>query len=769
MFLICMEATYHHTAVVDETLYLEVIINGLNTDKIAEFVHTENDWQITYDDFIRLGLKIDLPRQERVSLSDIKGSEVAYDAELQRLFITVPSKLLPLQRFSANMPQGKSGQSRRDSGAFINYNIVSSSGNMASQMSSLWHEYHFFTNDFILVSSGIYQKNTDAPITSGYTRFETYYQRDNEFDLSQTTVGDVINATPNWGRSIRMAGIRVARNYELAPTLITYPLPEFYGESALPGSVDLIINDQLRWREPIASGPFLINMAPYLSGGGIAQVITTNAQGQQVQQSVNFYVTSELLAQDMLDYDVTIGFRRKDFGLVSNAYHHRPVISSSIRYGVNNYMTPQILIQGGEGLTLGGVGFTLLAGSFGVIDIAESSSNYQNQHGEQASFAYNYSYKKVGVNARYLKRYGNYRDLGTQDSLTPFIASDDELLSHSEIDTQMQIALSVHDNTLGGFNLGLFRTIDDKNERRALVNVSWNQYFSSDITTFVNFSKQLYGRRENLLSLTVSIPFGNSGQASVFTQRDMKDELHTQVQAIKNTPYTEGFGWGINMEDSAEKNRYFIGEWRNKYSDLSVSAYYGGDRKEYTKTLNGALVFMDHDIYATRYVTDSFALIDTNRKDIPIMVGNQLVGETNNNGKLLVSDLSSYLENRIGIDPIQLPANATIDSIEQLVIPRRKGGVHVKFPIIFSRSALVEVVTADNEPLPVGAVLTTRNGETTYVAGWDGEVYIENLAGPLALYWDEGECIVELKPAKDKTIALPRIGPFICQPAWGDE
>ncbi len=154
---------------------------------------------------------------------------------------------------------------------------------------------------------------------------------------------------------------------------------------------------------------------------------------------------------------------------------------------------------------------------------------------------------------------------------------------------------------------------------------------------------------------------------------------------------------------------------------------------------------------------------------MPVMIGHELIGRTNADGKLLVPDLNSYLENRLSIDPGQLPANASIESIEQLVIPRRNGGVHVKFPITFLQSALVEVFMPNNEPIAAGAVLSTRGAEKSYVAGWDGEIYIENLSEPLTLFWDEGECIVEIKPAEDKTIPLPRLGPFICELATGGQ
>lgn len=233
---------------------------------------------------------------------------------------------------------------------------------------------------------------------------------------------------------------------------------------------------------------------------------------------------------------------------------------------------------------------------------------------------------------------------------------------------------------------------------------------------------------------------------------------------MSNAPYDGGFGWGVGADDSPQKNRYAAIDWLTKYSELSISAYHNETQKQYTSALNGALVFMDKNIYPTRYVTDSFAVVETEQSNIPVMIGNQLIGRTDNNGKLLVPDLDSYLENRLSIDPMFLPANAIVDSIEKLVTPRRKGGIYVKLPIVLSQSALARVVTTDLQPLPAGAILADKNSDKNFIAGWDGDVYIENLYETLTLFWADGECFVDINPAEDQSLALPRIGPFVCQP-----
>ncbi|RYZ83070.1 MAG: fimbrial biogenesis outer membrane usher protein, partial [Moraxellaceae bacterium] len=378
-----------------------------------------------------------------------------------------------------------------------------------------------------------------------------------------------------------------------------------------------------------------------------------------------------------------------------------------------------------------------------------------NENGTQASIAYNYSYKKWGINANYLRHYGHYRDLGTQDS---------NLIIASQPDSQAQLGVSLHDNKLGSFNLGYFRMIDQKTGDRSVLNFSWSRYYARDITTFLNVSRTLYDRRENSVSFTVSIPFGARGQFNDSARRDADGNWYNQIQAVNNAPYQGGLGWGVSVDNSPERNRYATADWRTKYAELSFSAYKGRTQSQYSGALTGALIFMDSSIYATRFITDSFAVVETEEPNIPVMIGHQLVGNTNSNGKILVPDLDSYLENRLSIDPMFLPANAIVDSIEKLVTPRRKGGIHVKFPIVFAQSALARVLTSDQQPLPAGAILADKNSDKNFTAGWDGDVYIENLNETLTLFWDDGECFVEIKPAQDKTLALPRIGPFICKP-----
>ena len=77
-------------------------------------------------------------------------------------------------------------------------------------------------------------------------------------------LGDIITGSKTtWGSSVRLGGFQVQRNYSTRPDLITYPLPQFIGQAALPSTVDLIINGQKTSSTEVQSGPFILKQCSF--------------------------------------------------------------------------------------------------------------------------------------------------------------------------------------------------------------------------------------------------------------------------------------------------------------------------------------------------------------------------------------------------------------------------------------------------------------------------------------------------------------------------
>ncbi|MFH4346950.1 fimbrial biogenesis outer membrane usher protein, partial [Acinetobacter baumannii] len=91
-------------------------------------------------------------------------------------------------------------------------------------------------------------------------------------------------------QSVRLGGIQLRHNFSIRPDLITYPLPQFTGQAALPSTVDLFINGLKNSTNDIQPGPYILNNVPFINGRGEAVVVTTDAVGRQVSTTLPFYV-----------------------------------------------------------------------------------------------------------------------------------------------------------------------------------------------------------------------------------------------------------------------------------------------------------------------------------------------------------------------------------------------------------------------------------------------------------------------------------------------
>src|SRR5262249_15236017 len=150
--------------------------------------------------------------------------------------------------------------------------------------------------------------------------------------------GDVTTGSLPWTTAVRLGGITIAKNFRMRPDLVTYPLPEFAGQAAVPTTVDLLINGQPRLSSDVAPGPYAIDVMPFVNGAGSATLITTDALGRQISTTLPFYVATSLLQQGLVDYSASAGLLRSQFGQQSFGYG-APAASGTLRYGFSNSIT----------------------------------------------------------------------------------------------------------------------------------------------------------------------------------------------------------------------------------------------------------------------------------------------------------------------------------------------------------------------------------------------------------------------------------------------
>jgi len=94
----------------------------------------------------------------------------------------------------------------------------------------------------------------------------------------------------------RDGGIRWARNFSLQPGYITFPMPSLSGSAALPSTIDVLVNNQLRQSQTINPSPFDLTNVPVVTGASQTNLVVRDMLGVQTLVTQSYYASPRLLA-----------------------------------------------------------------------------------------------------------------------------------------------------------------------------------------------------------------------------------------------------------------------------------------------------------------------------------------------------------------------------------------------------------------------------------------------------------------------------------------
>jgi outer membrane usher protein len=178
----------------------------------------------------------------------------------------------------------------------------------------------------------------------------------------------------------------------------------------------------------------------------------------------------------------------------------------------------------------------------------------------------------------------------------------------------------------------------------------------------------------------------------------------------------------------------------------------------------GIAILADH-VFASRRIDNSFAVAQVGSEpDVRLYRENQLVGQTDAHGYLLVPGLRAYENNAIRVEQADLPLDVTVDDMQVQAVPYFRSGVILRFPVARPRGALLLVQLDNGEPLPAGALVQVSGQEEEFPSGLRGEVYVTGLAdsNQLRANWSDKSCnfVMSYSQTDDP---LPRLGPYVCK------
>ncbi|MBK5417980.1 fimbria/pilus outer membrane usher protein [Pseudomonas sp. TH31] len=744
-------------AVADAQLFLELVVNQMNTGRVVAVDQRGGRFFLPATALRDSGMKLPENISADVDLDSLPGLRSEYDSIGQRLLLSVPPDWLP-EQFVGNRQAYPRTPALSSFGTLLNYDLYLNDTDDAGTYLAAWNEVRLFDSWGTLSNTGQYRRTLSgaalSTLNNGYLRYDTTWRYSDDERLLTYEAGDLVSGALPWSSSVRLGGVQLSRDFGVRPDLVTYPLPQFAGEAAVPSSVDLFINGYKSSSADLQPGPYTLTNIPFINGAGEAVVVTTDALGRQVSTTVPFYVTSSLLQKGLSDFSVATGTLRRDYGLRDFGYGPG-VTSGSLRYGLSDNFTLESHAEASDSLTLGGLGGNLRLGNFGVLNTALSQSRFDGESGQQLSLGYQYSSQRYSFSYQRLQRRDQYADLTVVDSAYTTLSKRSE-----------QATLSLNLDAWGSLGVGYFDVRAADESRTRLLNLTWSKPLWRDTSFYLSGNREI-GDSNWAVQAQLVIPFDLHGSLAISSERSKTGQTQQRVNYSRAVPTEGGVGFNLGYaQGDGPAYRQADLTWRLQSVQLQAGVYGTSDAQTRWADASGSLVWMDRQLFAANRIDDAFVVVSTDGyADIPVRYENQLVGQTDRNGHLLVPWSSAYYRGKYEIDPLNLPANVRSPNVEQRIAVRRGSGYLLEFALSRIVAASIVLVDARQRELPLGSGVVHEQSGTQTVVGWDGLVYLENLQAHNSLrvtLADGKTCQVQF--AVDmKQDQIPLIGPLVCE------
>lgn len=534
------------------------------------------------------------------------------------------------------------------------------------------------------------------------TRLETTWTIDRPSQGIRARVGDSVflGAT---GAPIRFGGLQIGRYFGLTPSLITYPTPAITGEAETRSTVQLYVDGVLRAQSEVEAGPFVVDHAPVVSGGGEAELVITDILGRQQTITRPFFVNTAMLRQGLSDWSIALGAERRGFGIESNRYGDS-FAAARYRRGITDALTLEGAVEATEETATMQAAFGVTSVRLGQVYVSRAI----NENGGFTSASWYYDGRVISVGAQVEQRDGAF---------VPFGRDGDDGFRRG-----MAGSLSLNLGAFGAASFTGAQTEYDGEPLARTFTLSYTPDFGDGMMSFRLIQAE---REESNLTAGVSLSFALADDVSGHASAESDDRGMTYRASVQRAVEPDRLGWrargSVGAVDRFEVAAMARGPLGDTVAEAGVANGVGGARVRHA----GSVGWVEGLPFAGRRIDGAFALVDGGAPNVSVARNRYDVGETGPDGRRLVTNLQPYRSNIISISADDLPIDRAPASPLQRVTVAEGAGVLVRFTEAEQRVIETRVAFADGSAPPRGAVLVRNRDERRFPIGSNGRIVIQ--------------------------------------------
>lgn len=682
------------------------------------------------------------------ALRDFTDLETNLVASTQTLELQAPPTLFVPTRI--RLPGLLGGRPVFDRGAYLNYDLDAQHVSAGTSTSNL------FTLGYTGLPGGAVLTNRFAEFGQAgeapkWTRIATTFQRDNLQGLGTLRIGDAVSSGGTLGAPAAFAGIQRATDFDLDPSLVVFPTLSAGGVSQTQSTVDVYVNDVQQARRGVPAGPFTISNLPTLDGQGNVTLVVRDVYGRERTIVTPFYFSRALLKAGLSQSSFEAGLLRRDFGTGLGSYGGG-MVSGTLRRGLSNSFTGEAHVEESGAVRLVELGGDAVAAKLGVFHFAAAQSWTPGATGLRGLLGYEFSSGLRGASA-----------FANVDAQSARFAS----LGRAAFGESVTTTLGLHKTFRGSRQV-------------SLAAVSRNQAgFPATTAVSAGFDTPIGGGAWHF-ALTKALSSGATGGSVGFSlfpglRRNVDGQANfgsagslARVAAHQSAPpdgFGTGYDLGLGRNPSAEIDANVYSRSPIGTADVALVRSSGEGGTSFDVRLLGALALVDGHLSPTDQVTSSYGLVEVpGFPNVRVYNGSRLIGRTNAQGRVFISDLVPYEPNEITLDARDLPLTVNFDSITARVTPYARNATVIRFRGRPAGGVLIRTVDADGTPLPVGTELGAAGGSASWTVARDGVAYLRGVRpGPLPIVATAGALSCRFTVEVPANAAeIPDLGPQVC-------
>lgn len=768
----------------DTPLQLAVMLNGRPTDLVGSFVAKDQSvLGATRRELGDIGVEAAAGADDEwIDLSAIPGVTYRLDEPGQTVWIDVDNDHLRPHMIEFSQAPPPMIASSAGYGGLLNYTLYGSGATEDETQGWLFNgasaqlDARLYSPFGYLTQSGILGTTTDEAVTA--LRLDTTYVYSDQARALTYRAGDLISGTPDWARPVRLGGLQLARAFELRPDIVTAPLPTVNGTAAVPSTLDIFINNVRSLSRDVPAGPYQIDNLPMVSGGGAARIVVTDASGRQIETSVPFYASLDMLHEGLFDFSVDVGVPRFSYSTESFDYGTSVVGTGHARYGLTNWLTLAAYGEFGSGLVNAGAGATASLAGYGVASLAMSGSSWHGDVGAQLYAAFETTMWGSTLYASTIRTFGDFEDLssvtapargedGFDDvtgsiSGTGLAASEALILSLRPPKALDRVSWSTPVAwTSGTVAASFIHAQTRQGPSSKIVTASYVRNVGRSGTLSASLFSDLSEGGSFGASLSYSVAFGDDGTRVETGFLFDQGKPRATIGASRPLGLEPGsFGWdveaGQGLDDGFQSAR---AAYRSGTNVVAGRLQHSGGAIRGEVAVDGAIIASPDGVFLSNRIDDAFAVVDVGAPDVEVFAQNRPVGRSNAAGKIVIPNLVPNQPNTIAIDPAHLPLDAAIGSTQEVVMPMSMTGVSVSFGVhADAQAASVTILDADGQPVKPGAIGENLTTGETFVVGYDGLAYLPGLqpANDLRISVGDAACTASFARPATAGATLPQ-------------